>query len=247
MIKCFILDDEQHAVDLLESYVKQVASLKLIGTATDPIEAMHLINKHQVVLIFLDIRMPELSGIQLMKIFENSSKFILTTAYTDYALEGYEHDVIDYLLKPISFERFLRAVQKAQNVLGQYSHGREKLPLHPSNRSFKLNPSYMFVKGDSKNKFIKIDYERILFVEGLKNYVSFFLHDQRIVTYVSLTRLEVKLPSPPFYRVHRSYIISIDKVTMIDGNVLYIGNRSIPIGETYKISFLNMVRHRNSD
>lgn len=247
MIRCLIVDDEQHAIDLLESYVKQVPFLQLVGTATNPMEALQLVSTQKAELVFLDIMMPELTGIQFMKICGKTSKFILSTAYSDYAIEGYEHDVVDYLLKPIPFDRFLKAVQKAQNMIQQQQDISQHSPVPPSTTIARETSSYMFVKGESKNKFLKVNYEDILFVEGLKNYVSFFLPGERLVTYQSLTHLAEELPQPPFYRVHRSYIISIDKVNMVDGNTIYIGNKAIPLGETYREKFLNMIRERNRE
>ena len=208
-------------------------------------ESLQLVSIQKVELVFLDILMPELTGIQFMNICGNASKFILTTAYTDYAIEGYEHDVIDYLLKPIPFDRFLKAVQKAQNIIHQQQDVSKHSPM-PLPISM-VRETYMFVKGESKNKFLKVDYGDILFVEGLKNYVSIFLPGQRLVTYQSLTKLAEELPQPPFYRVHRSYIISIDKVSIVDGNTVYVGNKAVPLGEKYREKFLKMIRERNKE
>lgn len=249
MIKCIIVDDEQHAIDLLVHYVNQTPFLQLIGTTTNPMEALHLVNTQKVELVFLDIQMPELTGIQFLKVSGNKCKVILTTAYPEYALEGFEHDVIDYLLKPIPFERFLKATHKAQSRVQQQEPPADQpadVPQQPAPTTLtKTSTGYMFVKGESKNKFLKVDYRDILFVEGLKNYISIYLPGQRLVTYQSLAELAEELPQPPFYRVHRSYIISIDKVSMIDGNTLYIGDKSIPLGETYREGFLNMIREKN--
>ena len=244
MIRCIAVDDEAYAANIIADYIQKVPFLELVGKTTSPIEAINWVQEGRVDLVFLDIQMPELTGIQFLKICGNKCKVILTTAYPEYALEGYEHDVVDYLLKPIPFDRFFKAVHKVQNML-QLQH--QSSPATVSNKTELAPaatpvPDYMFVKGESKNKFLKVAYNDILYVEGLKNYVSLYLHGQRLVTYLSLTDLAEQLPQPPFYRVHRSYIIYIDKVSMIDGNTLFIGDKAIPVGETYREGFLNMIR-----
>lgn len=178
--------------------------------------------------------MPELTGIQFMKICGDKCKVILTTAYPEYALDGFEFDVVDYLLKPISYERFYKAAQKAQQII---SPAKVEIVNAPAATS-----DYIFIKGDTKNKFIKVNYNEILYIEGLKNYISVYTANQRIITYQSLRELETQLPQPPFYRVHKSYIISLEKIKMIDGNALYIGEQSIPIGDTYREGFFKIVR-----
>ncbi|GAB3814941.1 LytTR family DNA-binding domain-containing protein [Pontibacter rugosus] len=198
----------------------------------------------KVDLVFLDIQMPELTGIQFLKICGSKCKVILTTAYPEYALEGYEHDVIDYLLKPIPFDRFLKAVHKAQSIMQQQPVSAQ-VSATPAPVAASPAPEYMFVKGETKNKFLKIDYNDILYVEGLKNYVSIYLPGQRLVTYQTLRDLEQQLPQPPFYRVHKSYIISIDKVNMVDGHTIYMGDKEIPVGETYREGFLSMIREKD--
>ncbi|SFF88281.1 LytR/AlgR family response regulator transcription factor [Pontibacter chinhatensis] len=247
MIRCIAVDDEAYAANIIADYISKIPFLELVGKTTSPIEAINWVQDGKVDLVFLDIQMPELTGIQFLKICGSKCKVILTTAYPEYALEGYEHDVIDYLLKPIPFDRFYRAVTKAQSIL--------KAPKQPEQPAFPPQentpsataptPDYMFVKGESKNKFLKVAYSDILYVEGLKNYVSLYLPGQRLVTYQSLTDLTEQLPQPPFYRVHRSYIISIDKVSMVDGNIVYIADKEIPVGETYRDGFFSMIREKS--
>lgn len=197
MTRCLIVDDEQHAIDLLTYYVSKTPFLQLVATTTNPTEALHLVSTQQVELVFLDIQMPEMTGIQFIKICGSKCKFVLTTAYSDYAIESYEHDVIDYLLKPIPFDRFLKAAHKAHGILQQQPDRNKPAtaPLPPAILQ-KATPSYMFVKGGSKNKFLKVDYGDILFVEGLKNYVSIYLPGQRLVTYQYLSVLAEELPQP---------------------------------------------------
>ncbi|NEM98965.1 LytR/AlgR family response regulator transcription factor [Pontibacter burrus] len=245
MIRCIAVDDEAYATNIIADYISKVPFLELAGKTTSPIEAINWVQDGKADLAFLDIQMPELTGIQFLKICGSKCKVILTTAYPEFALEGYEHDVVDYLLKPIPFDRFLKAVTKAKSILQQES---VVMPAAPELivQTGAPAPDYIFVKGESKNKFLKVAYNDILYVEGLKNYISMYLPGQRLVTYQSLTELNGQLPQPPFYRVHRSYIISIDKVSMVDGNTVYIGDKAIPIGETYRESFLNMIREKNN-
>jgi len=247
MIRCIAVDDEAYAANIIADYISKMPFLELVGKTTSPIEAINWVQEGKVDLVFLDIQMPELTGIQFLKICGSKCKVILTTAYPEYALEGYEHDVVDYLLKPIPFDRFFKAVAKAKGMLqGQEAVTTAPIAATPTTEQAPAPVSdYMFVKGESKNKFLKVAYTDILYIEGLKNYVSLYLPGQRLVTYQSLTDLAEQLPRPPFYRVHRSYIISIDKVSMVDGNMIFIGEKEIPLGETYREAFLSMIREKS--
>ena len=244
MIRCLVVDDESYATKIIADYIRKVPYLQLVGTTTHAIEALSTVQQGGIDLVFLDIQMPELTGIQFMKISGNKCKIILTTAYPEYALEGFEHDVIDYLLKPIAFDRFLKAAQKAWNLIGAGRDGDsgEETTVNPGPGPAQVPADYMFIKGESKNKFLKVDYKDILFIEGLKNYVSVYTPGQRIVTYQTLRDLEAALPQPPFIRVHKSYILSIDKIRMVDGNIVFVGEHSIPIGETYRDGFFKLIR-----
>jgi DNA-binding LytR/AlgR family response regulator len=244
MIRCLAVDDEAYAVKIIADYISKIPFLELAGTTTSAIDALGQVQQGGIDLVFLDIQMPDLTGIQFLKLCGSKCKVILTTAYPEYALEGYEHDVIDYLLKPIAFDRFFKAAQKALTQLqpatqSPLPHVASTPPQPPPQEPA---PDYMFIKGESKNKFLKVSYDDILYVEGLKNYVSVFMPDQRLVTYQSLRDLEAQLPQPPFYRVHKSYIISIDKIRMVDGHTIYIQDQAIPIGETYRDGFYKMIR-----
>ncbi|QNE40933.1 response regulator transcription factor [Hymenobacter sp. NBH84] len=241
MLRCIAVDDEAYATRLLASYIQKIPTLTLVGTTTNPIEALHWVQEGRVDLVFLDIQMPELTGLQFLKICGNRCKVVLTTAYPEYALEGYEHDVVDYLLKPIAFDRFLRAVQKAQALLpapAAVAPPPTPTPAAPS------TGSSLFVKGESKNKFLRLDYADILYVEALKNYVSIVTPGQRVVTYQTLKDLSEQLPQPPFLRVHKSYLVSLDKIRMVDGNTIYIEDQQIPVGETYRDTLFRLVRDR---
>lgn len=254
MIRCLAVDDEAYAVKIIADYIHKIPFLELAGTTTSAIEALSRVQQGDIDLVFLDIQMPDLTGIQFLKLCGSKCKVILTTAYPEYALEGYEHDVIDYLLKPIAFDRFFKAAQKAllqlqpaaAPILPPAVNLQHALPAPGATPFPAPQTDYMFIKGDSKNKFLKVSYDDILYVEGLKNYVSVFMPDQRLVTYQTLRDLEVQLPQPPFYRVHKSYIISVNKIRMVDGHTIYIQDTAIPIGETYRDGFYKMIRENPS-
>ncbi|RQO71386.1 DNA-binding response regulator [Pedobacter sp. KBW01] len=237
MIRCLAVDDESYASDIISAFINKTPFLELVGTTTNAFEALNMVQEGKVDLVFLDIQMPELTGIQFLKICGGKCKVILTTAYPEYALEGFELDVVDYLLKPISYERFYKAAQKAQQILAPVPAAQPEVTQQPAPGN-----DFIFIKGDTKNKFIKVNYDDILYIEGLKNYVSVYTATQRIITYQALRELETQLPKPPFYRIHKSYIISIEKIKMIDGNTVFINDEAIPVGETYKEEFFKVVR-----
>ena len=246
MLRCIAVDDEAYASRLLTAYIQKIPGLELVGTTTNPIEALQWVQAGRVDLVFLDIQMPELTGLQFLKLCGTRCKVILTTAYPEYALEGYEHDVVDYLLKPIAFDRFLRAVQKAQALLvPALPATAAPVPAAPAPvASVPAANGYLFVKGESKNKFLRVSHADILYAEALGNYVTLFVAGQRLVTYQTLKELAAQLPQPPFLRVHKSFLIAVDKISMVDGNTVYIGERAIPVGETYRDSLYRLVRER---
>ena len=238
MINCIIVDDEQHAIDILIHYVNQTPFLNLTGTTTNPIEAMEMVSKQKVDLVFLDIQMPELSGIDFIKAINGKVKIILTTAYSEFAIESYELDVVDYLLKPIRLPRFLSAVQKAVKELDD--HSQEK----PSSTG--ADDDYIFVKTESKGKLLKINLDEIDFIEGMKNYVAIHCAGKKTLVYTSMKELEEKLSGKQFIRVHKSFIIPIAKITGIEGNLLRIKNVSaeVLIGENYKAGLMEIIRNK---
>lgn len=245
MIRCIAVDDEAYATRIIADHIAKIPFLELVGTTTSAIEALSLIQQGGIDLVFMDIQMPDLTGIQFLKLLGGKCKVILTTAYPEYALEGYELDVLDYLLKPIAFDRFYKAANKALTQLAPAAiQVINPVNLQSNNQTIAPNADYMFIKGESKNKFLKVDYNDILYIEGLKNYVSLYTTAQRMVTYQTLRDLESQLPQPPFYRVHKSYIISIDKIRLIDGNQVYIAEQAIPIGETYRDDFFRLIRDK---
>jgi len=238
MINCIIIDDEQHAIDILVHYVKQTPYLNLIATATNPIEALQVVATQKIDLIFLDIQMPELSGIDFIKAIQGKAKVILTTAYSDFALESYELDVVDYLLKPIRLPRFLQAVQKAGKELEE--HNDDKLTLTDD------DDDYIFVKTESKGKLLKINLDEIDYIEGMKNYVAIYCAGKKTLVYTSMKDLEERLSKKQFIRVHKSFIIPILKITGIEGNILHLKNviAEILIGDNYKADLMEIIRNK---
>lgn len=242
MINCYIIDDEEHSIEILEEYVTQTPFLQLAGSTTNAQRALQFMNTNSVDLIFLDIHMPVISGLDLLKIVNPNIRVVLTTAYSEYALEGFEHDVIDYLLKPVIYPRFLKAAQKALNFFQ---------PINiPKGSSPSINPpdqNYMFVKTEFKGKQVKINYEDIDYIEGFKNYVAFQCANEKILALMNMKDLENSLPQSLFARVHNSYIISLNRINAIEGNQVVLKKKdntpvTIPIGVTFKNLFFELIR-----
>jgi two-component system, LytTR family, response regulator len=235
MINCLIVDDEQHAIDILVHYVSQTPHLSLAGATTNPIEALQMVTTQNVDLVFLDIQMPELSGMDFIKALNGKAKVILTTAYSEFALESYELDVVDYLLKPIRLPRFLTAVQKAVNELKEKGEERAN-----------EEDDYIFVKTESKGKLLKINLDDIDYIEGMKNYVAIYRSGQKTMVYTSMKDIEERLPQKQFLRVHKSFIIPIAKITGIEGNLLRLQDvkAEILIGESYKANLMEIIRNK---
>ena len=238
MINCIIVDDEQHAIDILLHYVKQTPHLNLVATTTNPMEALQMISTQKVDLVFLDIQMPELSGMDFIKAVNGKVKVILTTAYSEFALESYELDVVDYLLKPIRFPRFLQAVQKAVKEIEEYNAEKHTLTT--------AGDDYIFVKTESKGKLLKINLAEIEYIEGMKNYVAIYCNGKKTLVYTSMKDLEEWLSKKQFIRVHKSFIIPISKITGIEGNLLRLKNvtAEILIGENYKPDLMEIIRNK---
>src|SRR5258706_5033134 len=234
MINCIIVDDEQHAIDILVHYVEQTAHLNLAASVTNQIEALQLLGQQKIDLVFLDIQMPELSGIDFIKAIHGKSKVILTTAYSEFALEGYDLYVVDYLMKPVRLARFLAAVQKA---VQQINAGNEAPPETAED-------DYIFVKTESKGKLLKINLADIDFIESMKNYMAIHRGGQKTLVYTSMKELEERLPKKQFIRVHKSFIIPISRITGIEGNLLRLKNvtAEILIGENYKAAVMEIIR-----
>lgn len=239
-ISCVVVDDEQLALKLMADYVQKTPFFSLLEQTTDPLRAMQLIQQGKVDLLFLDIQMPELTGIQLLKIISHKCKVILTTAYPEYALDGYEFDVVDYLLKPVTFDRFLVAAHKAKERLTNHTEASTttaSAPVIPTPVTSTSNaaPAFIFVK--TEYKIQKIDLADILYFEGLRDYVAIHTSSGKILTLQSIRSFQEQLPESNFIRVHKSYLIAIDKIKFIERNRVVIGEQYIPIGETYQEAF----------
>jgi DNA-binding LytR/AlgR family response regulator len=235
MINCIIVDDEPHAIEVLDHYVKQTPHLHLVASFTNPIEALQLVAQQKIELVFLDIQMPEISGIDFIKAIQGKSKVILTTAYSEFALEGYDLYVVDYLLKPIRLPRFLAAVQKAVEQINAFKE---------SSAHEMTEDDYLFVKTESKGKLVKINLTDIDFIESMKNYVAIHRGGQKTLVYTSMKELEERLPKKQFIRVHKSFIIPISRITGIEGNLVRLKNVSseILIGENYKAELMEIIK-----
>lgn len=224
IISCAIIDDEPLAAGLLKSYAEKTSFLQLSGTYGSAIEAMKELREHPVQLLFLDIQMPELSGIEFAKILPADTKIIFTTAFQQYAIEGYRVNALDYLMKPISYDDFLRAANKA---LDWYAIS-QKQDLYARDR-------FMFVKSDYK--LIRVSLDDILYIEGLKDYVRFYLHDgTRIMSLMNMKKIEDYLPHPEFLRTHRSFIVHMSLAHSIDRFRIVFGKEFIPVSDSYKES-----------
>jgi two-component system LytT family response regulator len=235
-MKCVIIDDEPLAVDLLVEFVGRVDSLELVTTFTNAIDAISIINQSDIDLIFLDIEMPHFSGIDFINAIEKKPLIIFTTAYSDYAVEGFNLGAVDYLVKPIPFNRFLKAVLRAQQIFTPKS-------LPPPNQPTsvpEIEHDFMFVRAEYEN--VKINFSDILFIEGLKDYVKIYTTDNKYtLTLISLIKLENLLSPKGFARIHRSYIINIKHVKSIQKNKVLIAEKRIPISESYKTSFFEKI------
>jgi two-component system LytT family response regulator len=244
MIRCLIVDDEPLALHVLEDYISKIPFLQLVKATTNPIEALTLVQEKQADLVFLDVQMPELTGIQFLRIANGKAKVILCTAYPQYALEGYELDVIDYLLKPIGFERFFKSVQKAQAVLQPVAATAPTPQPEPAqNQKQDFLSDFIFVK--TEHKIQKVYLNDILFIEGLKDYISIFTPVERIITLQNMKKMEDALPARNFIRVHKSYIVSINKIDSIERSRIFIGEKIIPVGDTYRDEFFKIVDGKN--
>ena len=222
-LNCIIVDDEPLAASLLEGYVKNTTFLHLVGTYNSAVDALRHIKEEHPHLVFLDIQMPELSGTEFAKIIPQETKIIFTTAFNQYAIDGYKVNAIDYLLKPISYENFLASVSRAEHII------KNELQRNAVN-----NDRFIYVK--SEYKLIQIKFDELLFIEGEKDYVKFYLEneDKPIQSLMNMKKLESLLPKNEFMRIHRSYIIHLRKVKMIDRMRFVIGDRCLPISESYK-------------
>lgn len=236
-ITCITIDDEPLALGLMVSYINKTPFLELCGQFDNPIDAMEFLEHHPVQLIFLDIKMPDLTGLEFARTLKQDTKVIFTTAYDKYALEGFQLHVLDYLLKPISYELFLSSVK----------HAKEHFDLIESSSAkdtVNIDENYLFIKADYQIQ--RIEYNDILYIEGLKDYVKLFTEtsSKPIVFHATMKSIEEKLPSNKFMRVHRSFIVSLNKIKTIERDRILFGNERIPISKQYKEVFDEFIRKK---
>jgi DNA-binding LytR/AlgR family response regulator len=241
MIKVIIVDDEPLAQDVLETYVEKFPELSLVKKCNNALEANEVLKSQEIDLMFLDIQMPQLTGIDFLKTLTRPPLVIFTTAYPNYALEGFELNALDYLVKPISLERFIKAVNKAVEHIKLQRH--EPTGTIGTTANEGVDPDYIFVKADKK--LIKVNYHDIIYIEGLKDYVIIRMETQRVITLQTMKSLEDKLPPTRFKRIHRSYIINIDKINAIVGNMVEVMEKNqpkhLPIGKNYRDELNDMI------
>jgi DNA-binding LytR/AlgR family response regulator len=232
MLSCIAIDDEPLALEVIKKYIAKIYFLELKGSFTDPVEAKRVIESSQIDILFLDIQMPDLNGIELSRMIgSKNTAVIFTTAFSEYAVEGFNVDAIDYLLKPIEYDRFLKAVYKAKEYI-DYLNNQE------------MQDGYIFVKSDYQ--MVKVNLKDILYIEGLDDYIKIFLPHRSILTLMTLKTITQKLPSKEFLRVHRSYIVPISKIENVSKSKIRIADREIPIGVSYSESFFSAMENKLS-
>lgn len=230
MIKCVAIDDEPPALELVKGYIEKTEDLELLGVFNDPIEGLQFVQKEQVPVLFLDINMPGLNGMQVSRLVPENTKVIFTSAYQEYALESYRVDALDYLLKPFSYEEFLEAVKKAKDYFSLKSDD-------------SLEEDYMFIKADYK--LHKVFFENILYIENIKDYIRLHFKDGgKLMPLMSLKSMEEILPKN-FMKVHRSFIVNLDAVEMVERKRILFGKNSVPIADRYKDQFNQFLEERS--
>lgn len=236
MIKCVIIDDEQDAINVLKRFIEKLPNLKLVGESTNPITGLEIIKREEPDLVFLDIQMDQMSGIELAKAVQQDTKIVFCTAYTEFAVESYDLNAIDYLMKPVMFPRFTRSVQRVMDALAS----------RPSVTEEAIPNDYIFVKAGQKEKMIRIDFDDIDFVESQDHYIAFYSGDKKTMAYLSLKKIEERLPSSQFMRVHRSYIVALKQIVSLTNGELVLKRSSmrIPLGAFYKEAFMNRMKDK---
>lgn len=236
-MKCLIVDDEPLARELMEAYVSRIEELKLVKSCGNALEAFTFIQQRPVDLIFLDIEMPQITGIELLRSLKDKPRVILTTAYREYAFEAYDLDVVDYMLKPISFDRFLRGIAKIKQLK------QTTVTLDEGNAIESFNDAYLYLK--ENREMVKVFLKDIVYIESLRDYVRVKTLKQEVITYQKISYLEQKLPQNKFIRVHRSFIIAMDKVISFTPATVKVNIIDIPIGRNYKNVTLKMLMQHN--
>ena len=228
ILKTLVIDDEPLAQNIIRKYAEDIKSIEIKGFCNDALVAMQILENQAIDLIFLDINMPKLSGIEFLKILKNPPLIILTTAYTDYAMEGYELNVLDYLVKPFSFVRFLKAVQKAEQQI-QISKKTKELE----------KPESIFIKSNKKSYQVRL--VDIVYIEGLGDYIKIHTEKTHLITNLTMKKMEELLPEKEFYRIHKSYIVNLKKIVAIEGNMVELSNVKLTIGSNFRTDFFNRI------
>lgn len=233
-MNCLIIDDEPMAIKVIESHIANFEELKVIATCQNALEAFPVLQKEKIDILFLDIEMPKINGLSFLKSLKNPPLVLLTTAHRNYALEGFELDVVDYLLKPISLDRFIKAISKIYRLKNQSLAG-----LNNDNLSDSIPQTYIYVKSEREN--VKINLSEIQYIESLKNHIKIATTNTSYITLVSISETAKKLPSTSFVRIHRSFIINIHQINSFTNSYVTIGRKSIPIGNVYKSMVLELL------
>lgn len=235
MLSCYIIDDELHAIEVLTKYIEQTPGLQLIGSSTNPLEALQLFREKKYPdITFIDVDMPQLSGIELGELLYDKTSIAFVTAYDKYAIRAFEQNAVDYILKPILYERFLKCINKLNSRAVKSAIQKDT-----------TERGYFFIQYEIKGKIVKIEYNDVLYIEALKNYVIVHTHTANYITYLTMKEMEENLPSSLFIRVHKSYILNIDKVISLDGNLVHLReNKELVIGASYKEMFLSILKEK---
>lgn len=232
--KCLIVDDEPLAIKVIESHISKIPNLEIVNSCNNAVEAFDVLLKTHIDLVFLDVQMPEITGIDLLKSLNKAPAIIFTTAYRDFALEAYELDVLDYLMKPIAFERFFKSISKYYQW-----KGKDSLEVRGTENSGQSEDSFVYVRSD--RKVVKVPVGDILFVESMKDYIKIHLEHETIITREKISSLEDKLPEDQFIRTHRSFLVASKSIKAFTAETIEIKNHEIPIGRTYKNSVLSFL------
>ncbi len=236
-IKCVVIDDERLAREYIKNYISKIPELELLGDFNSPLKATELINKGVVDLLFIDIQMPDITGVDFVRSLSKKPEIIFTTAYQEYALEGFNLSAIDYLLKPFSFERFFQAVNKVFDKFENNS-GTDLPSMLPGHSETTYAETYLTIRAD--RKLYKINFKDIKYIEGQKAYVTFHTHKKRITALASLKELEEALPKNRFIRIHKSYIVALDEILSLEGNIIEVDDVKLPVGRMYKEDVLKV-------
>jgi len=228
ILKTLVIDDEPLAQNIIRKYAEDIKSIEIRGFCNHALEAMLILENQAIDLIFLDINMPKLSGIEFLKTLKNPPLIILTTAYTDYAMEGYELNVLDYLVKPFSFVRFLKAVQKAE----------QQIQLSKKTKEIE-KPESIFIKSNKKS--YQVRFIDIVYIEGLGDYIKIYTEKTHLITNLTMKKMEELLPENEFYRIHKSYIVNLKKIVAIEGNMVELSNVKLTIGSNFRTDFFNRI------